>query len=1110
MQSGLIEEAKPGFAVDSKDNFYVGVATEGFEGEQENPLLAEIAAEWTEDTGQQFAVVAKLDGVTGDVLDYELDDEYTAAVAVNPKDEPANEVDELNTVYADNLANLGGEDATTVAAFNSSGELIQRFQAPGLRDGDGIAVDSETGAVYVADGAADKVDVFELEPPAPPRVSDLSACTLGGAESGCPAAEDVTTLKAQVNPEGAATHYQFEYGDGSCAAVPSPCTATEEKSLGKGFGEQPVSEQLPSLPTGLYHYRVVATNEFGTTDSAEGTFTILASASKLPDGREWELVSPPNKDGAEPESITREGGVIQASAGGEAITYVADGPMPAEAEPEGARGPEFTQVISTRDPEKDEWVSQDVSTPNERGSGIETGVAPEYQFFSPNLALALVEPFPEGEGTGQWEKPPLAPPVSNEEEKRSKEHEGKEYQEKTLYLRDDQPLQPEEPEVEDYKAAKENGEKMKNPGYLALVTELNAPGDAAFGGGFPQGVKFSGATPDLSHAVFASFTAAPGLYETGWPEGELRLVSQLPEAEGEKRVPPENPREASHSAVASLGGASGSDVRHAISNDGALVFWEAGSGTEKHLYVRDTVTQKTLKLDAVRGGSGTGAAEAVFQTASADGSKVFFTDTQRLTAESRASEVVRAKPDLYVAELSGGRSPGSPLSYSLTDLTPEGTKGESADVQVLNDKGNGVLGASEDGSYVYFVADGALAPGATRGDCSPAEEETPPGATCNLYMRHYNGSEWTPTKLIAVLSTADAPDWGGLGEVGDLAFVTSQVSPNGEYLAFMSDRSLTGYDNEDVTSKAKGERLDEEVFLYDASTERLVCASCNPTGARPEGVDDLGEHGIGLEEAEGLGLVVDRREVWAPATSTAVDNWLAGSVPGWTSVRLQAALYQSRYLSDSGRLFFDSPDHLVPASKTDKEKVYEYEPNGVGSCHSEAGCVGLISSPTAKHESAFLDASANGNDVFFLTAERLVQQDVDESFDVYDARVCEPSSPCLTAPAAGSPPCEETVENPCRGPAVGHEETFPPPASTTSSGSGNLPQQQVLSVKVAVTPPPPPKPLTRAQQLAKALKVCKADKKKSKRVACESRARKKYGPKTAAKAKKSSGKGKGR
>ena len=160
---------------------------------------------------------------------------------------------------------------------------------------------------------------------------------------------------------------------------------------------------------------------------------------------------------------------------------------------------------------------------------------------------------------------------------------------------------------------------------------------------------------------------------------------------------------------------------------------------------------------------------------------------------------------------------------------------------------------AEDGSYVYFVADGALAPGATRGDCSPAEEETPPGATCNLYMRHYNGSEWTPTKLIAVLSTADAPDWGGLGGSGDLAFVTSQVSPNGEYLAFMSDRVLTGYDNEDVTSKHPGNGWTRRSILYDASTERLVCASCNPTGARPEGVDDLGEHGIGQKQPKDWG-----------------------------------------------------------------------------------------------------------------------------------------------------------------------------------------------------------------------------------------------------------------
>jgi hypothetical protein len=39
---------------------------------------------------------------------------------------------------------------------------------------------------------------------------------------------------------------------------------------------------------------------------------------------------------------------------------------------------------------------------------------------------------------------------------------------------------------------------------------------------------------------------------------------------------------------------------------------------------------------------------------------------------------------------------------------------------------------------------------------------------------------------------------------------------------------------------------------------------------------------------------------------------------------------------------------------------------------------------------------------------------------------------------------------------------------------------------------PKPKSLTRAQELAAALKVCKRDKKKAKRVACERQAKKKY------------------
>jgi hypothetical protein len=332
--------------------------------------------------------------------------------------------------------------------------------------------------------------------------------------------------------------------------------------------------------------------------------------------------------------------------------------------------------------------------------------------------------------------------------------------------------------------------------------------------------------------------------------------------------------------------------------------------------------------------------------------------------------------------------------------------------------------------------------------------------------------------------------------------MTARVSPGGNYLAFMSDMSPTGYDNEDVSSKVPGERLDEEVYLYDAETERVVCASCNPTGARPVGVFDFGNHGT--ESGEGLGLVVDRRQIWGEGAP--VDHWLAGSIPGWVAETTEAAGNQPDYLSDSGRLFFDSADALVALAKPTKtanvdghqqqvgvENVYEYEPGGLGGCASEGGCVAPISSGTSEHESAFLDASASGNEVFFLTAAKLAPQDVDANFDVYDAHVCEAASPCPPPPSPPPPPCEGEG---CQG-GYSPPAPFATPGTASSDGSGNLaPQAQVLSNQISKPPPPKPKPLTRAQKFAKALKTCRTKHKhdKGRRQGCEKQARKKYGP----------------
>lgn len=1068
--------ASPGFAVDGEGSFYLGTTDLSTEAEER---------QFEEERETQLSEIVKLKAGSETPSSRLGSSEQTTAVAVDPTDDSTY----VDKVVNNNKDEGGGQPTSTVDAYTASGSLTQELGAPGLDEADAVAVDPTTHAIYVADGFAGRIDVFELEPPGKPTIEGLSACELRLKEAPpapqCPEAEHAVELHAKVDPEGQDTHYFFEYGTASCAANPGTCETSSPVDAGSGFGDQQASLQLADLGPGTHYYRVVAENASGTVRSAEGTLAVAELASGLPDGRAWEMVSPVDKGGAEPEAITKEGGTIMAAENGDAITYVADGPMPAQDNPEGNRSPEFTQVLSTRGSES--WLSQDITTANETAAGIVVGVPPEYKLFSPNLALGIVEPTKGAQESTQFERPPLS----------------KEATEKTIYLRDDRPLSPEASEAADYKKAEEEGAGMKNPGFLAVVTASDAPEKLPFGGGQSEGVQFMGASPDLTHVVFQIMEPrkAPGTYEWNGPEQKtVEAVTVLP-----KQTTPVSPK------AAWLGGQEGENQRNAISADGSRVFWTYNEGgLAKHLFVRDTVNKETEQIDVAQAGAtGHGPAEAIYQTASADGSKVFFTDPQELTPGSRAGKHNTEVPDLYVAELSGG-SKGIPTTVKLTDLTSQGEKGESADV-LARSKGSGVVAASENGSSVYFVADAALAPGASRGNC-PSKLVASAGATCNLYLDRREGSKWSKPVFVAALSEEDRADWGGTGAAGDLAFQTARVSPNGEYLAFMSNRSLTGYDNEDTSSKAPGERMDEEVFLYDASTGRLACASCDPSGARPTGVFDPPKNGAG-GYGEGLGLVVDRVDTWSPAGHT--DPWLAGSVPGWTTLENGTrAIYQSRYLSNSGRLFFDSADALLPIADPTKaelfegnsqqmgiENVYEYEPGGVGSCQGDGGCIGLISSGTSDEESAFLDASASGNDVFFLSSASLVPNDTDSNFDVYDAHVCEPSSPCLKATSKTIVSCDEEAV-PCRGEQKG-PPGFGAPGSTSASGTGNTTaKQQVLPSKEAVKPTVKPKPLTRAQKLAKALKTCRTKYKhsKSKRSACEKQARKKYGPvKTAGK-----------
>jgi DNA-binding beta-propeller fold protein YncE len=980
-----------------------------------------------------------------------------------------------NDVYIDN--------GTHVSSLTAAGALIQEFGAAepaqgfaGLQQGTGVAVDSSTGEVYVADAGTDTIDVFGLEPKGAPKIDSVSAAEVTSTTA---------KLSAEIDPTGVETEYKFEYSTSTpvdcSSASSSPCEAPIPEGRLEGvFEDKPASAEIANLQPGTeYHIRVIATQEGGApVISRESTLItpVASGEGLLPDGRHWEMVSPLEKQGAGIVPPTGSGSAVQAAANGEAISYFALGPI--EAEPHGNRNPEVTQVLAKRG--AGGWTDKDISTTDETSHGPENTDA-EYRVFSPDLALALVYPFPGNSDVTRFAEPALSPSLSSPGEL-------EEVREKTPYLRDDG--LPSEASTEAiYAQARKNGEAMgegpDGTGFLALINAKDDTAKSEYGQANGQAkTTTEGATSDLGHVAIgaavpltSSDPSAPAntLYlwsEGALPVGEFQLVSRLPSG-----------------TVAPEGGVLGSkefrQVRNAISGNGARVFWSASH----HLYMWSRATERSIQLDVPQAGAGQEAPDAEFAIASTDGSKVYFTDTQRLTTDASPR-----KADLYECEIAGTEEAPA---CNLSDVTPApATAGENAAVQGT------VLGASEDGSRLFFVANGVLASNESShgetpepGSCAPVVEEKvagPVGATCNLYMSvpGPNPGEHVTT-FIARLSNEDAPDWEST-ENG-LAFITSRLSPNAQHLAFMSERSLTGYENADVDSN----NPDEEVFLYNVKENSTVCVSCNPTGARPTGIFDQSGGGLGI------GPLVDREDIWS-TEKAGIDHWLAGSVASWDPIDNLHALYQPRYLSDDGRVFFNSSDALVPQATNHKEDVYEYEPEGeVGAggqvvcSHASAtyseksgGCVSLISSGTSSQESVFLDASESGGDAFFLTEAGLVPQDTDESYDVYDAREC--GSSCLPPQPPKSSPCHDEQE--CLN-APASPPSFSAPASVAFSGAGNVvPSQQALPFKTTVKPP------TKAQLLAKALAACKKHKQKAKRIACERQARRRYGAKQAKKA----------
>lgn len=422
----------------------------------------------------------------------------------------------------------------------------------------------------------------------------------------------------------------------------------------------------------------------------------------------------------------------------------------------------------------------------------------------------------------------------------------------------------------------------------------------------------------------------------------------------------------------------------------------------------------TLPDGAVAGQGPYAQTEVTARSLSADGKRIFFSSAGQVylrqdgTTTVRVSASQRSTPD-----------PDGP--QDATYWTAEAATGAQVFLtsgEKLTDDSHAAAGESD--LYRYDVASGTLTditassgPAGVLGVIGSSEDgrtvyfgataQLVPGkgtaGDANLYRWYDDG---TTDGAISFIGT--------IGSVGDtLGYAMTNWANGGQtYIppSITKDGRFLGFLS--VRSLTATDTAGEvQVYRYDAETGEVACASCAPDGSASTGPAEF-------------------RQI------TRSDHY--------------------RVVAENGAVAFQTEQTLVPGDVNGKRDVYLYTD----------GRPQLISTGTDPDLSTYLGMSDNGDDLFFATRQRLVDQDVDGLADVYVARVgggfraASQPAPCEGDDCQGRRSPGQGIGDPITGSIVGPGnvvEKLPAPAKKPKKVTAKLSVDRKQRITVHVAAP---------------------------------------------------------